>query len=102
MFRLACIATIPLIAAVLLTPIGIILDRVSATDRYGIYVVLGTEKTLDHLLLSSDIHEVSPYRAPFSRMVIADAELHAFLVENNYWVIPGAAIAERCGIDLPV
>ena len=92
--------SVPLLAAMFAAPASVLLGHVSDADPADLYLVFGGAQVLDILLTDPGVQEVGPARAPFSRLITTTPEIHASLVDRNYWTLPASTLAELCGIDL--
>ncbi len=100
MFREAHALVLPVVLALLSGPIGFAASSASKSDTSDLYVVVGSRRALDDLLVQPGAREIGPYRAPFARIVQTSSDFHASLVSQGYWVFPASSLAELCGIRL--
>ena len=98
MIRSAFIFGLPVLFAAVIGPVSVALGTVAQTDASDVYLLVGSQRTLERVLAQPEAREIGPNRAPFAAMMHMSSELHASLARDGYWIFPATPLADLCGI----
>lgn len=90
------LAVIPVLLALFAAPVATLLGQAGTRDDSHIYLISAAQFE-SALAYGPDVREIGPFRAPLARFVRLSPAVHDALIAQNYWIIPGSALAGLCG-----